>query len=582
MIKFICSCARRFAQDLYRDAGGNVIMMTAIGMLTLTFAMGFVVDYSRAQTVQTQLNAIADSAVLMAVDPQMLYVAAPKPHDAALAVFNSQAATLSGITNLVAVVNVVDGNGTGSLRTATVGYTAQSINIFASLLGMPSLSISGTSTATAAQPPSLNFYVALDTSPSMLLPTTTTGISNLAAGAIWSGEKAYYGRVDGCDFACHATNMQTWNLGTYVIDQNKYAIYQTTSGSMPFYRVSCSNVTVAGVSVNTPVFDNNNTLLGSYASLPNSESYCTPTASSGPANNPVTLKYLPNGQANKSQNYVTVSVNFPDTWWLAENYSTVNPGASPITLRTDAAQAAAASVIQTAWQDQQNLVAQNASVAYQMQFFTFNITPVAGSGTSTSSSPIPLTTSPFNTMTGVQTLANSTFPSLGAQAPQTVCCSYWTSTSLVTNNHDSDFGAMLKGMAALLPNPGGSGLTTASPQSILLIVTDGLEDTASGTTTLTSSDLALCTKIKAANTYNARIAILYTQYDPGTINYTANPSFNTTASNIVPNIAAALQSCSTQNADGSYLFVTVAANADISAGLNQLFQSVVQNSYLAR
>ena len=50
----------------------------------------------------------------------------------------------------------------------------------------------------------------------------------------------------------------------------------------------------------------------------------------------------------------------------------------------------------------------------------------------------------------------------------------------------------------------------------------------------------------------------------------------------MPNIAAALQSCSTQNADGSYLFVTVAANGDIAAGLNQLFQSVVQSSYLAR
>ncbi|WP_420381739.1 Tad domain-containing protein [Novosphingobium sp.] len=561
-------------------------MMTAIGMLTLTFAMGFVVDYSRAQTVQTQLNAIADSAVLMAVDPQMLYVKAPQPHDAAAAVFNSQAATLSGITNLQVAVNVLDGNGTGSLRSATVGYTAQSTNIFASLLGMPSLSISGIAAATAAQPPSLNFYVALDTSPSMLLPTTTTGISSLAGGAIWSGEKYFYGRSDGCDFACHATNMQVWNLGTYVIDNNKNAIYLTSSGSVPFYRVSCSSGTTYAV------YDNNNVQVGTNGSILNSESYCTTTPASGPANNPVTLKYLPLNKTNIATNYVTVSVSFPDTWWLAQNYSVVNPGAAAITLRSDAATAAAASVIQTAWTAQQNLAAQqnltaqNASVVYNMQFFTFNITPVAGSGASTSSSPIPLsTTSPFNAMTGVETLANSAFPDLGDNAPQIVCsgtCAYWTSTSITTNNHDTDFGAMLKGMTARLPNPGGTGLTTATPQSVVLIVTDGLEDTAAGTTALTTSDLALCTKIKAANTYNARIAILYTQYDPGTINYTANPSFNSTASNVVPNIAAALQSCSTQNSDGSYLFVTVAANGDIAAGLNQLFQSVVQSSYLAR
>jgi hypothetical protein len=93
--------------------------------------------------------------------------------------------------------------------------------------------------AVASQAPSINFYVALDTSPSMLLPTTTSGITNLNAGARWNGEYYYYKQVDGCDFACHSNNMQQWNMGTYVIDSSKNAIYLNNDlkSSITFFRV---------------------------------------------------------------------------------------------------------------------------------------------------------------------------------------------------------------------------------------------------------------------------------------------------------------------------------------------------------
>ena len=111
--------------------------------------------------------------------------------------------------------------------------------------------------------------------------------------------------------------------------------------------------------------------------------------------------------------------------------------------------------------------------------------------------------------------------------------------------------------------------------------TDGAEDdsTGDGLTALNANNIAQCTAIKATGT---RIAILYTQYNPATINYTSNPTFNNFASGQVPNIQAQLQACATQNANGTYLMQTVGTDGDISAALNQLFQQVVQSSRLVQ
>jgi hypothetical protein len=75
----------------------------------------------------------------------------------------------------------------------------------------------------ASQAPSINFYVALDTSPSMLLPTTTSGITNLNARALERGILLLSRWMAAILPA--SNNMQQWNMGTYVIDSSKNAIY---------------------------------------------------------------------------------------------------------------------------------------------------------------------------------------------------------------------------------------------------------------------------------------------------------------------------------------------------------------------
>jgi hypothetical protein len=78
-----------------------------------------------------------------------------------------------------------------------VTFRAQSANSFAGILGMPTLTIKGTSASTASTAPNIDFYIMMDMSGSMALPTTTDGLALMTA------------KTGGCAFACHSTNDAT-------------------------------------------------------------------------------------------------------------------------------------------------------------------------------------------------------------------------------------------------------------------------------------------------------------------------------------------------------------------------------------
>lgn len=560
MLHRLLSALRR----LRADRRGNVVVFTAFAMIPLMVAVGFGIDYARAGRVQTKLSAAADAAVLAAVAPQLMTRTDSEAQTAALAMFNNQTNGLQGVSNITPVVTITStsGGSLGTLRTVKLTFTARSTNIFGSFLKSPYLPVSGSATASASQPPSINFYIALDTSPSMLIATTTDGIANMKSGSVWKGQPYSFSgsSVVGCTFACHSNNAHQWNNGIYVVDRSSREILLNASGSgsVTFYRLDCSG----------NVYDNNSNQIGNTGDLGTGtggsfaakSDYC---GGSGPPANPAVLRY----KATGSSSYTYVSVNFPDSWWLAQNYSTVNPGYSDIELRTDASSAAAAGVIQYAYNIQQQYSTATAPPVYKMQFYTFNV-----------GSPAPLSVSPFGTMTNVATLQSQTFPDLGAQAPLMAANTYWTSLSISTGNADTYVKSMLTGMKAAMPTTSGTG-TSASPQNVLIIVTDGIasDNTDVGITAWTSAYITQCNAIKATG---ARIAILYTEYRADTINYTSHPTFNDTAANDVPNIASQLQACATQNADGTYLMQTVSTDGSVSAALNTLFAMTVQTAKL--
>ena len=551
-----------FGARLRFDRRGNVMVMLGFALIPLTFAIGFGIDYSRAEKLQTDLNSIADAAVLAAVDPSMLCQSSATAKAAATGMFNAQVSSLSDLASVTPTVTVNPTSSAagcaGSLRTATVAYTATVRNVFSSILGAPTLTVSGSAASDASQPPSVNFYVAMDVSPSMLLPTTSTGIANLKNGVIWSGAGAFGWPVVGCTFACHSQNSHTWNYGNFVRDASGNALYTSGFDTGTIYRVSCTTANVYDVNFNQ---------IGNTASITNSgATACGGNFyNNGPSvSNAVSLRY----KANGSNSYTTVTVNFPDSWWLAQNYAMVNPGQQNITLRLDAESPAAQNLASYAHNIELLYATAPTPPVYKLQFFTCAY-----------GAPAAVSTAPWGTMTDVATSYSYTFPSLTANAPLMTGIGCWTS-SCPGSNAFTDVTALLNGMSSTMPSSAGLG-TPSRPQNVLIILTDGAQDnsTGDGMGAINASNISQCNAIKANGT---KIAILYTQYDPATINYTAFSVFNNFASGPVPTIQTQLQSCATRNADGTYLMQTVTTNGDISAALNQLFQNVVQSSRLVQ
>jgi Flp pilus assembly protein TadG len=524
------------ARDLARDRGGNVLLIVAGVIAVLCFALGFGIDYSRAMKLQTKLNAAADAAALAAVNSVMMQSSCtstdcPSAKTAAINMFTQQISGLSGLVFNAATDLTVTVSPSGSLnngRNATVTWRAKSQNIFATILGATQLQISGQAQANATKAPYMNFYVMFDTSPSMLLPATSAGLSAIMAATASKANPPY-----GCAFACHA--MMPHNDSIYV-QKNGLDIYLNanyyTSGATGYqtaYQVSSSSTTVLDM--------NGNTMSG----------------------------YSFSGGTLK-QSGTAVSGYYADGYWLTHNYPSVYSGQSAITLRIDEERNAAQALIPYAQQ-----MASSNQVTYNMQMFGFNWTHTGAT------SPVTALTS---SMTNVNSLSTSSVPDLYAAQD------WWYSNSKPTsstniNDMGTEFTNMLATMYSTMPTPG-DGTTAANPQEVMFLVTDGVADegiTAIGRwhRELNAVDLAQCTLIKNKG---IKIAILYTQYLPDSL---TGDSWS--QSNVAPylaNVSPTLQSCASVGTDGSPLFYTVTTNQSISDALVSLFALTVQQAHLTQ
>jgi len=189
---------------LARDRRGNVAMIFGLAAIPLLFAIGMGVDYANNARRWSQMNAAADAAALAAVTPQMMTQSNSAAQTAATDMFNAQIAGFTGLTfNPTTNLTVTIAN-SGLTRTATVSYSAQVANVFGGILGANTMSISGSSQASGSTPPNVDFYLLLDTSPSMAIPGTQAGINTMIANTSSQG---------GCAFACHEYNPAGDSLG---------------------------------------------------------------------------------------------------------------------------------------------------------------------------------------------------------------------------------------------------------------------------------------------------------------------------------------------------------------------------------
>ncbi len=194
-----------------RAEGGNVAIIFALSLLPLIGLIGMGADYYRGLSYKSRLDGAADSAALAAISTAKSYIndnsqSETEPNltnDAVAAgiaqakkvfVVNAAAASLS-----VPTTPVVTLSRAGQTFSSKVTYSGKAETSFGKLFGVGNLNIGGTAASSLTMGKYLDFYIVLDVSGSMGIPTTSGGQNQLAA--INPDQKSSY--PSGCVFACH-------------------------------------------------------------------------------------------------------------------------------------------------------------------------------------------------------------------------------------------------------------------------------------------------------------------------------------------------------------------------------------------
>jgi Flp pilus assembly protein TadG len=198
---------RAFASDFRSNTRGTVATIAALAAIPLFAAVGCVIDYSMASMVKTKLQAAADAATLATISTNSPIVASAKLNGNvsgapayATNFFNAGAAaiTKSGTMNVTSTSSV---SMTGNKVTVKVSFTAQIPTFFMGIMGFSNVPIGGSSTASYTLPVYIDFYLMLDVSGSMGMPSTTAEQARLQA--VNPDNLSKY--PSGCTFACHFT-----------------------------------------------------------------------------------------------------------------------------------------------------------------------------------------------------------------------------------------------------------------------------------------------------------------------------------------------------------------------------------------
>ena len=226
-----------------RDQRGSIALLFGITVVPLIIAIGCAVDYSRAASVRSALQSAADAAGVAAVSaksPGFLAAQAMMTDgtvsagvDDATKFFGGRTSTIVGVTNLTPTITVIKD---GKFVRASVQFTAKVATTFMAIAGWRTMTVSGSSSSEASLPTFLDFYLMLDVSGSMGLPSTDAEQTRLAA----INPDNYKSYPNGCTFACHFTG-----ANACADSDQKYS----TGGKCMGFSLSRT----AGKSFNTPV-----------------------------------------------------------------------------------------------------------------------------------------------------------------------------------------------------------------------------------------------------------------------------------------------------------------------------------------
>lgn len=184
------------------DRSGNIAVIFTLAILPVLSAVGCAIDYSRATQIRSKLQAAIDAASVGSVSKTApgFIAAGSMTGDGKVAageadatkIFNGNMSGVTGYT-LNSVTPVM--TKTGSVITSTVQFSANIQTTFLNVMGKSSMTVTGTSTATANMPLYVDFYLLLDNSPSMGVGATPADVTKMVNNT-----------SDKCAFACHDYN----------------------------------------------------------------------------------------------------------------------------------------------------------------------------------------------------------------------------------------------------------------------------------------------------------------------------------------------------------------------------------------
>jgi Flp pilus assembly protein TadG len=292
----------RLIGRFHQNRRGNVAIIFAFATIPLVSAIGCAVDYSLATRMQAKLQSAADGATVASISQKSLgYIAATQmTSDGSVAagvtdannVFDGNMSTIGGYSNLSRTTTVTKA---GIKLTSNITFHADVPMTFMKVIGLQTMTVKGSSTSSASLPPYLDFYLMLDVSGSMGLPSTDAEQTRLAA--VNPDDFSVYS--NGCTFACHFQSQNSCSnptvgqhanpvgvtspinsayptnnycLGYLIsrVSQTAYKALLTATANYPMKGVQLPITMVPGITSSVVPGAPNSLIAGNTSSLPNS------------------------------------------------------------------------------------------------------------------------------------------------------------------------------------------------------------------------------------------------------------------------------------------------------------------------
>jgi Flp pilus assembly protein TadG len=557
---------QQYVSRFCRDRRGNVAIIFTIAAIPLISAIGCAVDYSLATRMKAKMQTAADAASIAALSqksPGFIAASAMTGNGTvtegvtdANNVFDANMNGITGYQNLVRSSTVTK---TGIKLAASVTFSADVPVTFMKVVGYQKLTVTGVSSSAATLPPYLDFYLTLDVSGSMGLPSTPAEQTRL--GKINPDNWVQYRTASGvsCTLACHFSPKGSACVDPPVVPPaapaanpsvtSSYSQQYNTNGYCMGYIYSRVGQTALNNLIKQP---STGTLPKQVPGLPvEMLADLNNTVTPGVANS------LIKGNS-KSKTYSLTAVSSCPTDGTDDC----------IQLRLDAVGYAVNQLFITA----------NASMKVSNQF-RIGLYPFIQK----LYAYFPLTSS-INGSTTNSTTINYAAANLA---------------SLLDTNMSTDLGSggthidtALTSVNALISGGSGAvgdGSTPTTPQPYVFLVTDGAQDNQykdvpngswHGSNRATTIDkqgtLATVPQCETLKSRGVIVSVLYIPYQPvSPVVTTFAGDEDTYANNNIPYIPASLQKCASPG-----FFYTANSPSDITAALNAMFNHALQTAHI--